>query len=178
VALGYWNRPDETAATFRATLATGEGPFLRTGDLGFMAAGELHIAGRLKDLLIIAGRNHYPQDIEQTVEQCHPAVRPSCVAAFSIDGAHEELLVVVAAVESLAPGEALEVEGAIRQAVSEQHELRAHRVELVAPAAIPKTSSGKVQRRLCRELFLGDRLQRALGEPPAAPRSDGRGLLA
>jgi acyl-CoA synthetase (AMP-forming)/AMP-acid ligase II len=178
VAQGYWNRPDETGETFRAELGSGQGPFLRTGDLGFVAAGELYVTGRLKDLLIIAGRNHYPQDIEQTVEHCHPAVRPGSVAAFSIDGASEELLVVVAAVEPLPPGEALEVEGAIRQAVSEQHELRVHRVELVPPAAVPKTSSGKIQRRLCRELFLGNHLKQMAGEPPAVLQSGGRGLLA
>ena len=75
VTQGYWNRPEETEHTFRAYLAdTGEGPFLRTGDLGFLDAGELFITGRLKDLIIIRGRNHYPQDIEQTVGQCHPVV--------------------------------------------------------------------------------------------------------
>jgi acyl-CoA synthetase (AMP-forming)/AMP-acid ligase II len=82
VATGYWNRPAET---FRAFLTdTGEGPFLRTGDLGFIQDGELFVAGRIKDLIIIDGRNHYPQDIEQTVEASHPAIRPICSAAFSI----------------------------------------------------------------------------------------------
>jgi len=96
VAQGYWQRPEETERTFRAYLAdTGEGPFLRTGDLGFFQDGELFVTGRLKDLIIIRGRNHYPQDIELTVEQSHPALKPGAGIAFSIDVAGEERLVVV-----------------------------------------------------------------------------------
>ena len=87
VAQGYWGRPEETAATFGARLAgDAEGtPFLRTGDLGFFLDGELYVSGRLKDLIILRGRNHYPQDIELTVERSHPALRPGCGAAFSVD---------------------------------------------------------------------------------------------
>ena len=100
VAQGYWNRPEETERTFRAYLAeTGEGPFLRTGDLGFLKDGELFVTGRLKDLIIISGRNLYPHDIELTVEQSHPALRPGCCAAFSVDVADEEHLIIVAEVE-------------------------------------------------------------------------------
>lgn len=100
VASGYWNRPEETKQTFGAYLAdTGEGPFLRTGDLGFLKDGELFVTGRLKDLIIIGGRNHYPQDIERTVEQSHPSLRPGCCVAFSIDVEGEEQLVVAAEVE-------------------------------------------------------------------------------
>jgi acyl-CoA synthetase (AMP-forming)/AMP-acid ligase II len=96
VALGYWNRPDETAHTFGAHLSdTGEGPFLRTGDLGFINDGELFITGRLKDLIIIRGRNHYPQDIELSVERSHAALRPAGGAAFSIEAEGEERLVIV-----------------------------------------------------------------------------------
>ena len=88
VTQGYWNRPEDTERTCRAYLNdTGEGPFLRTGDLGFMKDGELFVTGRLKDLIIISGRKLYPQDIELTVEQSHPALRPGCCAAFSVDGA-------------------------------------------------------------------------------------------
>src|SRR6185312_8150687 len=94
VAHGYWNRPEETEHGFKAYLAdTGEGPFLRTGDLGFLKDGELFVTGRLKDLIIIDGYNHYPQDIELTVERSHPAVRAGCCAAFSVDVAGEERLV-------------------------------------------------------------------------------------
>jgi acyl-CoA synthetase (AMP-forming)/AMP-acid ligase II len=85
VAQGYWNRSELTEQTFKAHLSdTGDGPFLRTGDLGFIKDGELFITGRLKDLIIIGGRNHYPQDIELIVEQCHPALRSGCTAAFSV----------------------------------------------------------------------------------------------
>ena len=97
---GYWNRPEETELTFHAYLAdTGEGPFLRTGDLGFLRDGELFVTGRLKDLIIIGGRNLYPHDIELTVEQSHAAVRPGCCVAFSVDVADEERLIIAAEVE-------------------------------------------------------------------------------
>jgi acyl-CoA synthetase (AMP-forming)/AMP-acid ligase II len=100
VAQGYWNRPEETEIAFRAYLTdTGEGPFLRTGDLGFLGDGELFVTGRLKDLIIIGGRNLYPQEIELTVQQSHPAVRPACCAAFSVEVADEERLIVAAEVE-------------------------------------------------------------------------------
>lgn len=100
VTKGYWNKPEETERTCRAYLAdSGEGPFLRTGDLGFLKDGELFVTGRLKDLIIIAGRNLYPHDIELTVEQSHPAIRSGCCAAFSVDVADEERLIVAAEVE-------------------------------------------------------------------------------
>ncbi len=100
VARGYWNRSEETEGIFQARLAeTGEGPFLRTGDLGFLKDGELFVTGRLKDLIIVAGHNHYPQDIELTVEGSHPSVRPGCCAAFSVDIDGEERLVIVTEVE-------------------------------------------------------------------------------
>src|SRR5262249_28759517 len=86
VAQGYWNRQAETEETFHAYLLdTGDGPFLRTGDLGFQQDGELFVTGRLKDLIIIRGRNYYPQDIERTVEECDAALRPGCGAAFSVE---------------------------------------------------------------------------------------------
>ena len=102
VAKGYWNRADETKSTFQAHLAdTGEGPFLRTGDLGYLRDGELFITGRLKDLIIIRGSNHYPQDIEATVEESHKALRPGGVAAFSMDLEGEERLIVVQEISAL-----------------------------------------------------------------------------
>ena len=100
VTQGYWNRPEDTERACGAYLKdTGEGPFLRTQDLGFMKDGELFVTGRLKDLIIISGRKLYPQDIELTVEQSHPALRPACCAAFSVDGVGEEQLIVVAEIE-------------------------------------------------------------------------------
>ena len=157
VARGYWNRPDETASTFGAHLAGGDGPFLRTGDLGFLKDGQLYITGRLKDLIIIRGQNHYPQDIEKSSEQSHAALRTQgYCAAFSIEFAGEERLVVVQEVDRRNidhPWD--EVVGSIRQAVSEEHELQVHKVVLVKSGSIPRTTSGKIQRNACRRAYLG-----------------------
>jgi acyl-CoA synthetase (AMP-forming)/AMP-acid ligase II len=156
VAQGYWGRPEQTEQTFHAHLPrTGEGPFLRTGDLGFILEGELFITGRLKDLIIIDGQNHYPQDIEMTVENSHFALRPGCCAAVSIDLEGRERLVVVAELErSHRNVDRSEIVKAIRQAVAEQHELRVDHTWLLDPGGIPKTSSGKIQRHACRAGFL------------------------
>ncbi|MFL6192843.1 MAG: amino acid adenylation domain-containing protein, partial [Thermoanaerobaculia bacterium] len=155
VAQGYWNRPELSEAAFRARAADGSGPWLRTGDLGFLTGGELFITGRAKDLVIIRGRNHYPQDIELTVEKSHPSLRPGCAAAFSVEEAGEERLVVVQEVRREArnadPAEALE---AIRRAVAEEHEVQLQAVLLIRTATLPKTSSGKVRRHACREAYL------------------------
>ena len=176
VAQGYWNRPEETEQTFRAYMAdTGEGPFLRTGDLGFMRDGELFITGRIKDLIIIRGRNHYPQDIELTVEQSHPALRPGCGAAFSVDVSGEERLVVVQEVYTNRPWDPDEVVGAIRQAVAETHEVQVYAVVLIEPRSIPKTSSGKIQRRACRAMFLAgtlDVVEASILEEAAPPEKE------
>ena len=156
IALGYWNRPAETERTFRARLAdSGQGPLLRTGDLGFMHDGELFVTGRLKDLIIIRGRNHYPQDIELTVERSHSALRPGCGAAFTIEVDGEERLVVVQEVKRQHQNVDVDtVAWAIRRAVAEQHELQVHAVVLLKTGEIPKTSSGKIQRHACRERLL------------------------
>jgi acyl-CoA synthetase (AMP-forming)/AMP-acid ligase II/acyl carrier protein len=162
VALGYWQQVQETRQTFQATLAeTGKGPFLRTGDLGFLRNGELFVTGRIKDVIIIWGRNHYPQDIEYSVQQSHPALRPSCGAAFSIEVNNEEQLVIAQEVERsyLRKLNISEVVRAIRQAVSEQHELQVYAVLLLKTASIPKTSSGKIQRQACKSLFLNGDLE-------------------
>ncbi|HEX8337892.1 MAG TPA: fatty acyl-AMP ligase, partial [Pyrinomonadaceae bacterium] len=160
VAQGYWNRPEETERTFGARLAdTGEGPFLRTGDLGFLHGGELYVTGRLKDLVIIRGVNHYPQDIERTVEESHEELRPDGGAAFSVEEGGEERLVVVQEVSSRHPSDPDEIVGAIRRAVSEEHEVSPHAVVLLRPGSIPKTSSGKIQRHACRAAFLSGGLE-------------------
>ncbi|HEU4834422.1 MAG TPA: amino acid adenylation domain-containing protein [Pyrinomonadaceae bacterium] len=158
VAAGYWNQPEETERTFRAYLAdTAEGPFLRTGDLGFLRDGELFITGRVKDLIIIRGRNHYPQDIELTVEQSHPALRPGCGAAFSIEMAGEERLVIVQEVDHH-QSNLEEINQTIIETVSDNHEVQAHAVALIRPGTIPKTSSGKIRRRACREALVNGEL--------------------
>jgi acyl-CoA synthetase (AMP-forming)/AMP-acid ligase II len=156
VAQGYWQRPLETEQTFRTYLAqTNEGPFLRTGDLGFMQDGELFVTGRIKDLIIIDGQNYYPQDLELTVEKSHPAIRPNCCAAFSVDVGDREQLVVAAEIErqylNLKQDEIVK---AVRRAIAEEHELRVEQVWLLKPGRAPKTSSGKIQRYLCRADYL------------------------
>ncbi len=171
VAGGYWNRPEESEQTFRAyTSDTQEGPFLRTGDLGFLLNGELFITGRIKDLIIIRGTNHYPQDIEWTVQQLHPALRPDYGAAFAIEADGEEKLVVVQEVErnpqEFNPEEVL---GSMRQAIAEIHELQVHALVLVKPGNVLKTSSGKIQRRACKASFLAGELE-VLGEWSENPR--------
>jgi acyl-CoA synthetase (AMP-forming)/AMP-acid ligase II len=163
VGQGYWGRPQESADTFGARLAGEDGPFLRTGDLGYLRGGELFLTGRLKDLIIIGGRNHYPQDVEQTVERCHPAVRGNGCAAFAVEDGGEERLVVLAEVgiqgrAAAAPGPYDSVARAIRRAVSEAHDVAPHRVVLVRPLTIPRTSSGKVRRHACRDGLLAGTL--------------------
>jgi acyl-CoA synthetase (AMP-forming)/AMP-acid ligase II len=180
VGAGYWNRPDETEATFEAYLAPlRQGPYLRTGDLGFIAHGELFVAGRRKDLIIVDGRNHYPQDIELTVEQSHAALRPGCCAAFAVNGSSSERVVVAVEVDQRfrpAPEagpvthdqdgdgrpslDSQEVIKVIRQAVGQSHDLRVDSVALLKSGSIPKTSSGKIQRRACRAGFLAGTLDR------------------
>ncbi|CAG0936139.1 nonribosomal peptide synthetase DhbF [Thermoflexales bacterium] len=161
IAQGYWNRPAETHTTFQAYLAdSGLGPFLRTGDLGFLKDDELFVTGRLKDLIIIRGRNHYPQDIELTVEQSYPQLRSGCGAAFSMEVGGEERLVVVQEVERHFRDTSLDdAIQAIRRAVAEQHEVQVYGVVLIRIGSIPKTSSGKIQRHACKADFLEGKLE-------------------
>lgn len=161
IGLGYWQKEEQTAATFQATLANNsEKTYLRTGDLGFIQNGELYITGRIKDMMILWGRNHYPQHIEETVASCHPALRANHGAAFSIEVNGEEQLVVAHEIErtALRKLNPEEVIGAIRLAVGEQNLANVFAVSLLKTGSIPKTSSGKIQRRACRDLFLDDSL--------------------
>lgn len=161
VAQGYWGNAIATQETFHAYLSdTGEGPFLRTGDLGFVQDGELYITGRLKDLIILLGRNHYPQDIELTVETSHPALRPGCAAAFAIerDGTERLVVVVEVAREQRNKVNVAQVVSEIRRRISAAHELEVFAVALISPGTLPKTSSGKVQRRATRAAFLTGQL--------------------
>ncbi|HEX6501142.1 MAG TPA: amino acid adenylation domain-containing protein [Micromonosporaceae bacterium] len=160
VAGGYWGRPDESREVFQARLAdTDEAGWLRTGDLGFVRDGELVITGRLKDLIIIRGRNHYPQDLEVTAEQAHPALRPGCAAAFVVDQDGEERLALVHEVARGAEDvDVAEVARAIRLRVAAQHEVQVGLVVLIRAGALPKTSSGKVQRAACRRQLLDGEL--------------------
>lgn len=183
VAQGYWQRNDETEQTFRAYLQdTGEGPFLRTGDLGFMHDGELFVTGRLKDLVIVRGCNHYPQDIEATAAKSHPGVRAGWGAAFTVEEGPEQKLVIIVEVERRQRVEAAQAIGAIRRDVARAHDLVVDSIVLVRAGSIPKTSSGKIQRHACRDAFL-DRSLEVVAEwhragsdgPVAAPGAKRRG---
>ena len=156
VAQGYWRRTEATQETFQATLADGTGPWMRTGDLGFARGREVFVTGRVKDLIILRGLNHYPQDIELTIERAHPSIRAGCSAAFPIDTEHGESLAIVAEVErtSLRRFDQDRVVAALREAVTSEHELAIHTLVFIKPASIPKTSSGKIQRSLARRRLL------------------------
>lgn len=174
VAAGYWRRPEQTTETFQAYLSdTGvrvceasrrealatlgaSGPFLRTGDLGFLQDEELFVTGRLKDVIIVRGQNHYPQDIELTVQNSHPALRLNSGAAFTVEQKGQPRLVVVQEVErtSLRRLDIKEVVGNITEAVIDHHGLQVYATVLIKPGSIPKTSSGKIQRHACRRGFL------------------------
>ena len=174
VAGGYWNA-QETGRAFNAKLRHDpDHSFLRTGDLGFIEDGQLFVTGRLKDMIIIKGRNHYPQDIEKTVEKSNSIIRPSCAATFSVNIEGEEKLVILAEVErrywssnrvisksksngNSANSQTIDVKDliqSIRREVSKNHDLQVHSTLLLKPGSIPKTSSGKIQRHVCRQEFL------------------------
>jgi len=160
VAQGYWRKLEETEATFRARIdGDKDGLYLRSGDLGFIADGELYVTGRLKDLIIVRGVNRYPQDIEFTVERASDKIAPQAVGAFAVDLAGRERLIVVAEVERTRRDDWSDVIDAVRKAVTAEHELPPDAVVLVRFGSIPKTSSGKIQRHACREEFLAGTLQ-------------------
>lgn len=150
IASGYWGR-DDNGAIFGARLADGDGPFLRTGDLGFLYQGELYIAGRRKDMIIVGGRNLFPQDIEATVEAAAPSVRQGCCVAFSVEHEDDERLVIMAEHDGPSSQEVVQT---IKQAVVVQHQAPVFEVVLVKKGAIPKTSSGKLERYACRRAYV------------------------
>jgi acyl transferase domain-containing protein/acyl-CoA synthetase (AMP-forming)/AMP-acid ligase II/acyl carrier protein len=152
VARGYWGKPEISEKTFNAYMAdTGEGPFLRTGDLGCMMDGELFVTGRLKDLIILNGRNIYPQDIEYTVERVHPSLRSGCGAAFSVHVDNEEKIVVVQEIKNKVKQDDMHsILGRIHDEIVSEHNINPHAIVLLKAGSIPKTSSGKIQRHLCR----------------------------
>lgn len=162
VAKGYWQNPEASKAAFQAMISNDDiGPFLRTGDMGFMHENELYITGRIKDMIIIQGKNYYPQDIELTVEKCHPALRPGCGAALAIQEQYGEKLVVVQEIkrEYRKDTHLDEVSNKIRMAVAKNHGLRILAVTLIMPSTIEKTTSGKIQRSAVRESFLHGNLE-------------------
>ena len=185
VAKGYWKNPEATKTTFEARLSDSDKKYMRTGDLGFMKNGELYITGRLKDLIIINGKNYYPQDIEETVAKSNPLIQPDSVAAFTIDGRATEELVIVAEVRNLEK-ERIKEKGfikskllslksrlfkendnkivtedilmSIQKRVFEEHNLVPHHKILIKHQTIPKTASNKIQRHACKKLFLENNL--------------------
>lgn len=155
VAQGYWERTVETAAIFQATLAEhADRHYLRTGDLGFLRDGQLFVTGRLKDLIVVRGRNHAPEDIERTADASHPALRRCRGAAFSVEVDGEDQLVVAVELDRVRGADTSQAARSIRRAVADTHELRVDVVLLLRPGALPTTSSGKVQRYACRRQFL------------------------
>ncbi|MGW0838711.1 fatty acyl-AMP ligase [Streptomyces sp. NPDC002787] len=158
IGRGYWRRPEQSEATFRAVLHGEEqgGPWLRTGDLGVWHDKQLYVTGRLKDLVIIDGANHYPHDIEETVQHAHPAIRRHRVAAFAVaTGDGERLVVVAEHSRDASPGDIAEPEvtRAVRAAVAARHGVAVHDFVLVPPGSVPHTTSGKVARSVCREQY-------------------------
>jgi acyl-CoA synthetase (AMP-forming)/AMP-acid ligase II/acyl carrier protein len=158
VAKGYWNHPEELWQTFGGRLADGSGPFLRTGDLGAFDRGELFVTGRAKDVIIIRGRNLYPQDVERTVQQAHEAVDLGAAFSVEVDG-HEQLVVVHQIAREHRRIDLAPVLRAIRAAIVEEHDVDPYQIILLRPGGVPLTSSGKVQRSRCRELLATHQLE-------------------
>jgi acyl-CoA synthetase (AMP-forming)/AMP-acid ligase II len=182
VAKGYWRREAQTVETFGAYLDDGKGPFLRTGDLGTLSDGELIVTGRLKDVLIVRGLKHYPQDLELTAERQHSALRAGCSAAFSIDRDGAESVVVAAEVDprqlpadhSARANALCAIATEIRRAIVDDHGIVLDAISFLAIGAMPKTSSGKLRRHACRAAFTEGTLDELLRwmpttVPPFAP---------
>ena len=163
MATSYLNRPEETTATFRNTLGERQQDglpeddyWMATGDLAAIVDGELYITGRLKDLIVIAGRNHYPQDIESTVQAASTQVRPDSVAAFSVEGKDSESLVLlVERADDAQPADDAEASAAIRTAVTSHHGITPDDIVWKAPGEINRTSSGKIARRVAKKNYVG-----------------------
>lgn len=159
VAKGYWQKSELTTQIFNAYTLNGEGPYLRTGDKGFLHQNELYVVGRIKDLIIINGKNYYPQDIEITVEKMSKAIRSGCVAAFSVERNAKEELIVVAEVNQFFNTELIEK---IKEEIRNAHELLVYEFIPISARTIPKTSSGKIQRFMCKQLYLKGQLKSVL----------------
>jgi 8-amino-7-oxononanoate synthase len=169
VGEGYWHKPGLTRRSFDARLSdTGGGPFLRTGDLGFLHEGQLYVTGRLDDLIIVRGLNRYPQDIEATARGSHPLLKSGYGAAFVADDHGRQRLVLVQEAARNGEKDLTPALDAIRRAVLEEHGLALDAIVLVRSGAILRTSSGKIQRHACREIFLAGELK-ALAEQSGLP---------
>ena len=179
VTLGYWNRPEETAATFDARIEGDDGePFMRTGDFGFLHEGNLYLTGRLKETMIFWGRNVYPQDLEHTVAGCHESLKLNGGAAFTVERDGGEHLVIVQEVVRPARLDLPAIAASVRQAIMAEHGVPLSALVFIRPGVLPKTSSGKIQRGEARKKFLAGELD-ALGQwsstrpPPRRPTATG-----
>jgi acyl-CoA synthetase (AMP-forming)/AMP-acid ligase II/acyl carrier protein len=172
VAKGYWSRPEDTRLDFQATIEGGdEKTYLRTGDLGFLSDGNLFVTGREKEMIIVRGRNLYPHDIELSVGRSHPALTTGAGASFSVEVEGEERLVVVYEVDrQYRNGDLADLIRGARRAIVDDHELDPHAVVLIRMASLPRTTSGKVQRNLCRQQFLDGSLNVVAQWPNDSPR--------
>jgi acyl-CoA synthetase (AMP-forming)/AMP-acid ligase II len=160
--VGYWNRPHETTGTFCDCVDGSSERWLRTGDLGFLSGGDLHVTGRIKDLLIVRGTKHFPQDLERTAERQHHSIRPGAVAAVAVaNGVRGDRIALVAEVDSrqLDGRDGHQLITDLRQAIADSHGIQLHGVALVPPGTVPRTTSGKLQRFLCREAWLSRTLE-------------------
>jgi len=154
IARGYWKKPDETDITFNAFTGDGSGPYYRSGDLGFIFDGELFITGRLKELIIVRGQNIYPHDVELMVTTCDDELRPLSCVAFAVDTDAGEELVILAESKKRRPENKAEIIRKIQERVIEECGVSASHVEIVRPLGLPRTSSGKLQRILCKQQYL------------------------
>ncbi|QDV14161.1 Putative fatty-acid--CoA ligase fadD21 [Rosistilla oblonga] len=159
VGKGYWNDDAKTRAVFGASTADGQGPFLRTGDLGFMHEGQLYVTGRLKDMIIVRGVNRYPQDIELTCEQASDVVQSGAVAAMAMDFMGREQLMIVAETVRIRNHDWNAEIDRIRKAVTAEHELPPDAIYMVRAGSVPKTSSGKIQRHACLDMIRANELK-------------------
>jgi myxalamid-type polyketide synthase MxaE and MxaD len=187
VAQGYFNNPEATEQGFKAKTSDGDGPFMRTGDLAFIHDGEVYLTGRLKDVIIIRGQNHHPQDVEWTLQEACPALRPNCAAAFGVRHEDVEKLVVVSEVYPNRLGDPQTEFSKMRQAIFDEHGLQPLALVLLPPRALPKTSSGKIQRTRARQMFSKGQFDpvarwdapkaTATSQRPAPPKADLRDKL-
>ncbi len=162
ITAGYYNNKEETEKTFQAYLADSRGPYLRTGDLGFISNHHIYITGRLKDLIIMNGYNHYPQDLELTAASSHDSLRANNCIAFSIQEDNTEKLVMVCEIKrsALNKVDLKHIKEQIKQSVFQFHGIPVYKIVFIESSTIPKTSSGKLQRKLCKKQFFEDSLKK------------------